>query len=539
MKINDLLEARRNSDHPAQQLDRVSGPKNMSPEARGKSNKSLNLRLKPYEDDENIYISFTQLPKIGINPTSNFQSTPLGIYAYPLKEIVGTSKLRNREDYYDLNISNDVPYAGEAPFIAVIRATEEIMDVADYTKFDLDHDLDQFKELIGESNFKRIVASEPTVDFPFSIGKVNRDPNSSYPITKLWRLTYTYAVNPNLIENDPISSRKIPVRWNKILSSFGYDGFSDKLGLGFIHAAEKTQVFFLSKKSFEVVEMLKNPSSTYSNLGLYHAKQKIAPPESIYIHRENIRKKKTIQRLTKGSQEQMFKYFLKECDPSLNGSQLAYKIQEIIPNLPQKFLDIKFLDFIKENYKSHYVVQTALKLLRKQGLPMNDFETWIKNNINNIFLLPHNFYGEFSDDIIDYATTYDHLIHAIRHLKNKSSSETKMKIVKKYPLIIGDLMSIIDVNIQLIEKMVSDTDIVPKNMRVDFLREVFDIMYEDVDKKRLTYIMYKFAPQMLKKIYLDPNILSEILKENPKVYKAIVNEKHWSPEAKQYFDNHK
>lgn len=539
MKINDLLEARRNKDHPAQQLDRVSGPKKHSPDSSGKSNKSLNLRLKPYEDDENIYISFTQLPKIGINPHSDFQSTPLGIYAYPLKEIVETSKLRYREDYYDLNISNDVPYAGEAPFIFVIRSTEEIMDVADYTKFDLEHDLDQFKEFIGEANFKRIVASEPTVDFPFSVGKVNRDPNSSYPITKLWRLTYTYAVNPSLIDNDPISSRKISVRWNKILSSFGYDGFSDKLGLGFIHEAEKTQVFFLSKKSFEVIEMLKNPSSTYPNLGLHHAKQKIDPPKGIYFHREEVRRKKLIKRLAKGSQEQMFKYFLKECDPTFSDSKLSFRIQEFIRNVPQKFLDINFIKFIQKNYHSDYIKAKALNVAMKHGLKMIDVENWVKNDINNILLIPNNFYGKFSSDIIDYATTYDHMEQIIKHIGNLSDPKTIIKIVKKYPPFITNILDKTFVKINLITKMVKDKNIIPVSMRESFLDDVSRYFYEEMDIITLAFLMYKFAPNLLKKFYISPLVLDKIFKKNPNVYKAIVDEKHWTPEAKQYFDNHK
>ena len=42
-------------------------------------------QLKQYKDDPSIYISFTEINKIGINPVSKWD-TPLGIYCYPLKD---------------------------------------------------------------------------------------------------------------------------------------------------------------------------------------------------------------------------------------------------------------------------------------------------------------------------------------------------------------------------------------------------------------------------------------------------------------------
>ena len=38
-----------------------------------------------YKDDPNVYISFTTIDKLGINPNSKF-NTPNGIYTYPIKE---------------------------------------------------------------------------------------------------------------------------------------------------------------------------------------------------------------------------------------------------------------------------------------------------------------------------------------------------------------------------------------------------------------------------------------------------------------------
>jgi hypothetical protein len=58
--------------------------------------------LAKYKDDPDIYISFTYVDKVGINPRSTF-NTPLGIYTYPLKEM-----------WKDI-VNDTIPYAGKNP----------------------------------------------------------------------------------------------------------------------------------------------------------------------------------------------------------------------------------------------------------------------------------------------------------------------------------------------------------------------------------------------------------------------------------------
>ena len=68
--------------------------------------------LKEYKDDPNIYISFTDIDKLGINPQSGY-NTPLGIYTYPLKEI-----------WKSFNHSTEtihVPFKGNADYIWIVK----------------------------------------------------------------------------------------------------------------------------------------------------------------------------------------------------------------------------------------------------------------------------------------------------------------------------------------------------------------------------------------------------------------------------------
>lgn len=44
-------------------------------------------QLKKYKDDHNVYISFRNIDKLGVNPSyKSKDSTPNGIYFYPLKD---------------------------------------------------------------------------------------------------------------------------------------------------------------------------------------------------------------------------------------------------------------------------------------------------------------------------------------------------------------------------------------------------------------------------------------------------------------------
>ena len=71
--------------------------------------------LKPYKDDPDMYITFTEIDKLGINPKSEF-NTPIGIYCYPLKEIWVEYDIESKE-----SIGKVVPFAGKHPYIWLIE----------------------------------------------------------------------------------------------------------------------------------------------------------------------------------------------------------------------------------------------------------------------------------------------------------------------------------------------------------------------------------------------------------------------------------
>jgi hypothetical protein len=117
--------------------------------------------LKPYSKDDNYYISFTAIDKIGINPKSKYD-TPLGIYAYPLKVIW-------KEYLVDVlrSIGKSVPFAGNSPYVWLIKVKNNVNFVkdmyTDYTAKDYDNDIktlynhilsnqDEYQKLLKDAN---------------------------------------------------------------------------------------------------------------------------------------------------------------------------------------------------------------------------------------------------------------------------------------------------------------------------------------------------------------------------------------------------
>ena len=69
---------------------------------------------KKFSGDNDVYMSFTQINKIGINPQSRY-STPLGIYCYPVNPYL--PKIKNDAS----SIGSVVPFAGDSKFVNFIR----------------------------------------------------------------------------------------------------------------------------------------------------------------------------------------------------------------------------------------------------------------------------------------------------------------------------------------------------------------------------------------------------------------------------------
>jgi len=195
--------------------------------------------LKKYSKDPDIYVTFSDIKKVGINPKSGF-NTPIGIYAYPLKEI--WKPIERSKD------AKTVPFAGDRPYIFILRSKNKkkfVKDMyKDYNSKDYDDDMDKLRKLYPPPTY-----TKKDYDIEGIIEQGTRDASHKNPISSMWNVTRLLA---NQQKGTPL------VQWNKILRQLGYTGFADKSGEGIIHFAEPVQAVFLSKDAFKVEDMIFN-----------------------------------------------------------------------------------------------------------------------------------------------------------------------------------------------------------------------------------------------------------------------------------------
>ena len=267
-------------------------------------------------DDPTIYVSFTALEKIGINPQSHY-NTPLGIYAYPLKEMYSSIE------------QDRIPFAGNEPWIQVLKSTQAT-ELSTYSEGDLKTDITKLKQLFGSQiklnhNAKYIITnayfdtedSNLTKDlyvndrspadmarsreklvqqmdqdgraFDYMVNMWSADAKpAGRPAAKFWNITRNIA--SVITEHKPIYRypaqtapkgdlkpdikmvKPATLMWNKIFRLLGYVAFSDKTGMGLIHTAEPISSVFLTPSSYTRIATVRNirrprtPSRSYTRL---------------------------------------------------------------------------------------------------------------------------------------------------------------------------------------------------------------------------------------------------------------------------------
>jgi len=133
--------------------------------------------LAQYVNDPDVYISFTDVNKIGINPKSQFK-TPLGIYTYPIKEFYDkylypymkgnyqglgrfTELTPSNVKYVGIatkeSIGKYAPFAGKSKYINFIKSNNiprAIKDMdKDYGSADYNRDIGILKKKYGNMTF--------------------------------------------------------------------------------------------------------------------------------------------------------------------------------------------------------------------------------------------------------------------------------------------------------------------------------------------------------------------------------------------------
>ena len=242
MKINDLLEARRNPNHPAQKETRKS---------------KIDL-INKYRGKDGYFVSFQQLPKLGYNPSMIHGGTPAGIYAYPLLHF---------DDVVDTDTISDVfPYGSDRPYTYIFKARGNVLYLDSYSKSQLKVDIQKLLDL-------KLLPDESVnlaIDRIKNIGHQNISKigiyyggdkfNTGVPCVTFWVATYLAAQNG--FQKD---SKVFPFKWANVIKKLGYDVIVDDYG-GVIYGEEPFQAVFLTPSSIEMVDSWKKMVKDFDDL---------------------------------------------------------------------------------------------------------------------------------------------------------------------------------------------------------------------------------------------------------------------------------
>lgn len=194
---------------------------------------SMVEQLRPYSKNSRAFITFTNINKVGINPSSTF-NTPLGIYAYPLRAFWS-------------NIEEDtIPFGSDRPYVSLLLVNKNAKILNNnYSWNDYDQDLLKlydFCEKRGLVKSKQNFISLRDFSYekyPFRVeGK---------PVFYLWSFARYIAL---LLSHEEEGIKNV-TKWSFILNKIlGYAGAIDFRGWGFIHPNEPKQAVFFSIKAF-------------------------------------------------------------------------------------------------------------------------------------------------------------------------------------------------------------------------------------------------------------------------------------------------
>ena len=209
--------------------------------------------------NDNLFVSFTGVDKLGINPTSKY-NTPLGIYSYPagyVKSKVGTK-----------NSMNHLPFAGDSPYATIFKARGNIIDLTEIS----DREVNDYYKKIAEywskvsgKNWKTSVDEVEDI--------INAAPNkakiSSYEGGKLWYVTMKVA--GMMAEGKSFKqgiAKPDAVAWNTLFRAIGVSGCVDN-GAGIIHTSEPHQAVFFDIDAVSTIKRVYNKFN-YNPLEIKH-----------------------------------------------------------------------------------------------------------------------------------------------------------------------------------------------------------------------------------------------------------------------------
>lgn len=210
MKIIEVLEARRNPEQ---------NPK-LTPDDQ------LKELIEKYGSN-NMFIRLSGVNKFGANPLAFYNTTPLGIYGYPIDYVL-------KQGIYSLPFP--MPTSPSARYVIVFKLSD------DAVLWNLGQDDQDLLEQVRTACFEVVSKSAPKYTAYFK-----QQLSNATSTVKLWKLIknlYRYGIGPDT-----------PSLFRRIFLTAGIDAVVDP-GTGLIHDNEPTQAVFFNIKKVKQIGLI-------------------------------------------------------------------------------------------------------------------------------------------------------------------------------------------------------------------------------------------------------------------------------------------
>jgi hypothetical protein len=244
MRLAELFEARKN-------------PK-LNPKEEGHVAAAKFLNSVPASQIEKYGVSMTELPKLGVNPKSSY-NTPLGIYSYPANYYEEIKSPSHDEDLPQALL----PFQDEAPYIQIFKVNSG--NILNLGKVDVDQYQTYTKKLFDLSETLATISGEDpgyvTDRISSIITKASTEANVKSYGGWLWYVLYRLSSALVFsIENRPGQAKRSPVLWNKLFRLLEIDAVLDD-GNSIIHENEPFQFVVFDTSKIELVKTFTNSGS--------------------------------------------------------------------------------------------------------------------------------------------------------------------------------------------------------------------------------------------------------------------------------------
>lgn len=209
-----------------------------------------------------LFVSFTSIPKLGINPQSKWD-TPNGIYAYPISyyfKVHGAVEFKSYEKdgvryinvfkpkdiIIDKVINGDLTESQYQSLIDKIKNTSELVKMC-FNNTDV---LKTYNAFIEDGSYSDEDSIKGALDF--HIRKYENESKIKTPLGFLWNVTRVLSAN-----NDNVNTKNSN-KWTSFFIKLGIYGVINNNGEGIIHNNEKTQAVFFNVSFLDVLDRIQD-----------------------------------------------------------------------------------------------------------------------------------------------------------------------------------------------------------------------------------------------------------------------------------------